>query len=121
MADQNGDKQMRTMFILGGLCLLAACGGNPNVPPRVTWSYGAGNGDPVSNSSAVKYSFANGLGKDMPVPADQMPTVSHAYGAEGTHGVTEQMVPAAQAPQRVASPTPPTPHPAITPAPSAHL
>lgn len=111
---------MRKVMVLGGLVLLAACGGNPNVPPQVTWSYGAGNGDPVPNAATPRYSFANGLGQDMPVPAGQMPTVSRAYGADGTSGVMEQTAPASPN-TNYASPAQGTQHPAIAPAQSSHL
>lgn len=113
---------MRKIVILGGVLFLAACGGNPDVAPKVTYGYGAGNGDPVPfNGPAPVYSFGNGLGADMPVAAGQMPTITRAYGADETKNVTEQMSPTTQPQQNFAAPAPTNPHPAIAPATSSHL
>jgi hypothetical protein len=113
---------MRTMLVLGGVLFLAACGGNPNVPPKVSYGYGAGNGDPIPFSGpAPQYSFGSGLGNGDPVAPSVKPTVSRGYGAEqfAGAGVMEQTTPA-QPQQQYAAPSQ-TQHPAIAPATSSHL
>ena len=107
---------MRKVLMVGvaGL-LMTACAAQPDVPPVVSWSYGAGNGDPVqSQGPAPAYSFANGLGADVPVSSGAKPTVQYGYGAENEQGQMVQMQPSAPASQRVAAPAA-NPSPATAP------
>jgi len=99
---------MRQTFLLcSTVLLLAGCGGQPNVPPVVSWQYGAGNGDPIPyQGPAPVYSRAYGMGADVPVNSGQKPTVQYGYGAENESGVMVQMQPSAPATQRVAAPAP---------------
>jgi hypothetical protein len=117
--DGGGDKQMRKVLMAGfGGLLVTACAAQPNVPPVVSWSYGAGNGDPVQyQGPAPAYSFANGLGADVPVSSGGKPTVQYGYGAENQQGTMVQMQPSAPASQQVAAPAA-TGSPA--PAPGSH-
>lgn len=95
---------MRKIWVLGAVLVVAACGGNPNVPPTVTWQYGAGNGDPMPYPGPTPvYSRSYGLGADVPVSMGGKPTVQYGYGAENESGVMVQS-PAAPAPQRLAAP-----------------
>ena len=86
---------MRKLFIVTpALFLLAACASNyvPPPPPRVSWSYGAGNGDGVQYPGpAPKYSFSYGAGADVPVNSGAKPTMNFGYGGEGVSGDMVQM------------------------------
>lgn len=111
---------MRKLLLLSAVLGLAACGGNPDVAPKVTYGYGALSDGAGYNGPAPKYSFANGLGQDMPVDTSAAPKMSYAYGADGLNNVTEQMTPAQN--QQLAAPAPQPQHPAIAaPAPNSHL
>ena len=104
---------MRALFVLApGLILLGACTSTANVPPQVSWSYGAGNGDGVQyQGPPPKYSFSYGAGADVPVSSGGHPTMSYGYGGDGTTGDTVQMV--APQKQQLAQPAP-------APNPNAH-
>lgn len=96
---------MRNTLLLGGVLLLAACGGNPDVPPQVSWQYGAGNGDPVAyQGPAPTYSRAYGVGSDVPVNSGGKMNVQYGYGADNESGVMVQTQPRAPAPTRLAAP-----------------
>lgn len=84
---------MRKLILVAPcLFLLGACTSTANVPPIVSWSYGAGNGDGVQYPGPPpKYSFAYGSGADVPVNSGAHPTMSYGYGAESTTGDTVQM------------------------------
>lgn len=109
---------MRKVLMVGVGLFVTACAAQPDVPPVVSWSYGAGNGDPVqSQGPAPTYSFANGLSADVPVNSGAKPTVQYGYGAENEKGMMVQMQPSAPAPQQVAAPATP---PAQAAAPGRH-
>lgn len=95
----------RLMLIAPALLMLGACTSTANVPPIVSWSYGAGNGDGVKYPGPPpKYSFNYGAGSDVPVSSGARPTMSYSYGAEGTTGDMVQMV--APEKQQLAAPAP---------------
>ena len=96
---------MRSIFMAAAAVLLASCGGQPDVPPTVTWGYGTGNGDPVAYPGpAPVYSRSYGLGADVPVSAGAAPTVQYGYGADGETGVMVQSTPPAPPAQHVTAP-----------------
>ncbi len=99
---------MRKLIILSpALFLLAACSNYvPDPPPKVSWSYGAGNGDNVPYPGPPpKYSFSYGAGADVPVSNGATPTTSFGYGADGVNGDMVQMTTPTPN-QQVAQPTP---------------
>ena len=107
---------MRNIVIVGGLLLLAGCGGNPSVPPVVSWSYGAGNGDGVQYPGpAPKYSFADGIGKDVPTDSGFKYTTQYGYGGDSTTGVMVGMAPVDKTQQLAAPAANTVPTPATTP------
>ncbi len=96
---------MRKLVMLTpALFLLAACASTANVPPKVSWSYGAGNGDNVPyQGPPPKYSFSYGAGADVPVSSGAHPTMSYGYGGDGVTGDMVQMT-APEPKQQVAQP-----------------
>ncbi|RYY16686.1 MAG: hypothetical protein EON55_03845 [Alphaproteobacteria bacterium] len=87
------------------LFLLGACTSTANVPPIVSWSYGAGNGDGVKYPGPPpKYSFNYGAGSDVPVTSGAHPQMSYGYGGDGVTGSSVQMV--APEKQQLAAPAP---------------
>ncbi|MBV8915360.1 MAG: hypothetical protein JOZ05_20255 [Acetobacteraceae bacterium] len=88
----------------------------------MSWSYGAGNGDPIQYPGAAPvYSRSYGMGADVPVSTGQKPAVQYGYGADNESGVTVQTQPAAPAPQRLAAPaTAPAAGQLTSPAPGTH-
>jgi hypothetical protein len=102
---------MRTGVVVIAVLILAGCAGNADVPPKVSWGYGTGNGDPVAYPGpAPVYSRAYGLSADVPVSTGAKPNVQYGYGADNETGVMVQTQPSQ--PQRVAAPTPSTQTPA---------
>ena len=92
-------------MLIPSLFMLAACASTANVPPKVSWSYGAGNGDGVQYPGPPpKYSFSYGAGADVPVSNGTTPVTSFGYGAEGVTGDMVQMTTPAPN-QQVAQPT----------------
>ena len=95
----------KVMTMTAALFLVAACTSTANVPPIVSWSYGAGNGDGVQYPGPPpKYSFSYGAGADVPVSSGAKPTMGYSYGAESTKGDMVQMSKPEQ--QQVAQPAP---------------
>lgn len=95
---------LRLIVLTPGLLLLGACVSTANIPPKVSWSYGAGNGDGVQYPGPPPiYSFNYGAGADVPVSSGAHPTMSYAYGADGTTGDAVQMT--APPKQQMAQPT----------------
>lgn len=97
----------KLILIAPGLLLLGACTSTANVPPIVSWSYGAGNGDGVQYPGPPpKYSFNYGAGADVPVNSGGKPQMSYGYGGEGMTGSAVQMT--APEKQQLAAPIPKT-------------
>ena len=96
---------MRKAVIVSALVALAGCSAaDPSTPTKVSWSYGAGNGDGVSYPGpAPVYKRANGLESDAVAPPKQEPKVSYGWGAENQNGGVVQTEP--QSNQRVAAPS----------------
>ena len=102
---------MKKLIVLApGMLLLAACASTANVPPKVSWSYGAGNGDGVQYPGPPpQYSFSYGAGADVPVTSGAKPTMSYGYGGESTTGDMVQMAtptPSTQVAQPTQAPNP---------------
>ncbi len=107
---------MRSFVVIGALIALAGCNAASSpTPTKVSWQYGAGNGDGVTYSGpAPKYNRAYGWGADqVTIPAGKPSATNYAWGAEGQSGTMVRVTPNAQ--QRVAAPAP-VPNPAPTPA-----
>ena len=99
---------MRYALMIGTALLLAGCN-NPgwNTPPKVTYGYGAGNGDPIAYPGpAPIYSQAYGM-TDSGASAGQAPKTQFGYGADGMNNVAVQMGTPGAAQQRVAAPANP--------------
>ena len=99
---------MRTLVVVAALAAVAGCSAtNPAAAPtKVSWQYGAGNGDGVNYSGpAPVYKRAYGVGAAAVAPAAQEPKVNYTYGAENQSGVmVQQETPKPN--QQAASPTP---------------
>lgn len=108
------------LIVLGSGLMLAACGGNPDVAPKVSYSFNPGNGDGVQyQGPAPKISYAYGLGNGDSVQSGQKANIQYGYGAESTTGDMVQMTPAEK--QQLASPAANTvPTPATTRQPGTH-
>ncbi len=115
---------MRGLVIIPAMIALVGCSAvDPSAPAKVSWQYGAGNGDGVSYPGpAPIYSRAYGLDADQVAPSATAPDVKYGYGAENQTGSMVQVAP--QSPQQLASPAPaqqlaprPNEHPA---APGTH-
>ena len=80
---------------------------NPGTAPtKVSWQYGAGNGDGVSYPGpAPVFKRAYGLESDAVAPPSQEPKVNYGWGAENQNGGMVQQT-APQSAQQVASPAP---------------
>lgn len=95
----------KSLLFVPCVLLLGACTSTANVPPIVSWSYGAGNGDGVQYPGPPpKYSFNYGAGADVPVNSGAQPTMSYGYGAESTTGDMVQMTTPEK--QQLAAPAP---------------
>lgn len=117
---------MRSLVIIPAMIALVGCSAvDPSAPAKVSWQYGAGNGDGVSYPGpAPVYQRAYGLGADQATPSATTPNVNYGYGADNQTGSMVQVAPPSPQQQQVASPAPtqqPTPrldqHPA---APGTH-
>lgn len=115
---------MRDFVIVPAMIALVGCAAvDPSAPTKVSWQYGAGNGDGVSYPGpAPVYKRAYGLESDAVAAPSQEPKVNYGWGAENQTGGMVQTAP--ESAQRVAAPAPaqqPTPrqdeHPA---APGTH-
>ena len=99
---------MRSLVVVAAMAALVGCtAANPGTAPtKVSWAYGAGNGDGVSYPGpAPVYKRAYGLETDAVAPPAQEPKVSYAYGADNqTGGMVRQTLP--QPAQQAASPAP---------------
>ena len=110
---------MRTALLIGTVLLAAGCSAQPQAPTRVSWSYGAGNGDGVSYAGPKPvfqraYGPGNGDGVTASGPA---PTERYGYGAENVNGSMVQMSPEQR--QQVAAPSS-APTPSGSTAPGSH-
>lgn len=95
----------KLILIAPCVLFLGACTSTANVPPIVSWSYGAGNGDGVQYPGPPpKYSFNYGAGADVPVNSGGKPQMSYGYGGEGITGSSVQMI--APEKQQLAAPIP---------------
>ncbi len=98
---------MRKFLIVAAMAALAGCtAADPSAAPtKVSWQYGAGNGDGVSYPGpAPVYKRAYGLEADAVAPPAQDPKVNYAYGADNQTGSMVQTAP--QPTQKVAAPAP---------------
>ena len=98
---------MRHLVVAAAVAALAGCTAtDPGAAPtKVSWQYGAGNGDGVSYSGPPPvYKRAYGLGADAVASPAQEPKVSYAYGAENHSGSMVQTAP--QPAQQAAAPAP---------------
>ena len=96
---------MRSILIIGTAFLAVGWSAMPPAPAKVTWEYGAANGDGVSYPGPKPiFKRAYGLGNGDGVQSGQTATTSYGYGAEGATGTMVQMSP--QQPQMLAAATP---------------
>ena len=98
---------MRNLVVVAALAALAGCTAtDPGAAPtKVSWQYGAGNGDGESYPGPPPvYKHAYGVGADAVAPATQEPKVNYSYGAENHSGGMVGMTP--QSAQQVATPSP---------------
>ncbi len=96
---------MRSFIVVAGMIALAGCAVDPSAPTKVSWEYGAGNGDGVAyQGPAPVYSRSYGWGADQVSAPAAQPTVNYAWGAENQSGGMVQTTPEAK--QKVASPAP---------------
>lgn len=110
---------MRGLVVIPAMIALVGCSAvDSSAPAKVSWQYGAGNGDGVAYPGpAPIYKRAYGLGADQVTTSADTPTVNYGYGAENQAGTMVQVAPPSS--QQVASPSPaqqPTPRPAEHPA-----
>ena len=99
---------MRKFVVVAAMAALVGCTAtDPGAAPtKVSWQYGAGNGDGVNYPGpAPVYKRAYGVGVDAVAPPAQDPKVNYAYGAENQSGTMVQQD-APKPAQQVASPTP---------------
>lgn len=99
---------MRNLVVVAALAALAGCTAtDPGAAPtKVSWAYGAGNGDGVSYPGpAPVYKHAYGVGADAVAPAAQEPKVNYSYGAENHSGSMVGMTPQQPAQQAAAPST----------------
>ena len=98
---------MRSFVVVAAVAALAGCSAvDPGTAPtKVSWAYGAGNGDGVSYPGpAPVYKRAYGLESDAVAPPAQEPKVNYAYGAENQSGTMVQQEDP-KAAQHAAAPT----------------
>ena len=98
---------MRSFVVVAAMAALAGCAAvDPGTAPtKVSWQYGAGNGDGVAYPGpAPVYKRAYGLESDAVAPPPQEPKVNYGWGAENATGMVQQTNP--QPAQQVASPAP---------------
>lgn len=103
---------MRGFVVLSAMVALVGCNAvDPGAAPtKVSWAYGAGNGDGVAYPGPKPvFRRANGLESDAVAPPATEPRVAYGWGAENVTNGTMQVTPEAQ--QKVASPAP-SQHPA---------
>jgi len=99
---------MRSFVVVAALAALVGCTAvDPGTAPtKVSWQYGAGNGDGVSYPGpAPVFKRAYGLESDAVAPPAQEPKVNYGWGAENAKGgMVQQTTP--QPARQVASPAP---------------
>ena len=99
---------MRSFVVVAAMAALVGCTATDpgSAPTKVSWEYGAGNGDGVAYPGpAPIYKRAYGLEADAVAPPAQEPKVNYAYGAENqTGGMVQQDGP--KPAQQVAAPAP---------------
>lgn len=104
---------MRSFIVVAGMMALVGCAAvDPSAPTKVSWEYGAGNGDGVAYPGpAPVYNRSYGWGADQVSAPAQAPVTNYAWGAENqSGGMVQQTSP--QPAQQVASPAPsPAPAP----------
>ena len=98
---------MRGLVIIPAMIALVGCSTvDPSAPAKVSWQYGAGNGDGVSYPGpAPIYKRAYGLNADQVSPSGTAPTISYGYGAENQTGTMVERAPPPPS-QQLASPAP---------------
>ena len=98
---------MRNLVVVAALAALAGCSATDlgAAPTKVSWAYGAGNGDGVSYQGPPPvYKRAYGLETDAVAPPAQEPKINYAYGAENHSGSMVQQE-APKPAQQVAAPS----------------
>ncbi len=96
---------MRKTLLIGSVLLAAGCSAQPPAPAKVSWSYGAGNGDGVTyDGPKPVFSRGNGLGNGDGVSSGTTAKENYGYGAENASGVMVQTTPE-QPRQQIAAPT----------------
>ncbi len=104
---------MRSFVVVAAMAALVGCTAvDPGTAPtKVSWQYGAGNGDGVSYPGpAPVYKRAYGLDADAVAKPAQEPKVNYAWGAENQNGGMVQQD-TSKPTQQVAAPAP-AQHPA---------
>lgn len=93
---------MRKLWLAAPVLLLAGCGGNPDVPPTVSWQLGAGSADQYPGPKPT-YSWAGGQGTDLATSSAQAAKPQYSFGPNGA----SMVIPGSpSAPQQVAAPAP---------------
>jgi len=80
---------MRSFVVVAAMAALVGCTAvDPGTAPtKVSWQYGAGNGDGVSYPGpAPIFKRAYGLEADAPTAPPQEPKVNYGWGAENQSG-----------------------------------
>lgn len=97
---------MRSFVVVAGMMALAGCAAvDPSAPTKVSWEYGAGNGDGVAYPGpAPVYSRSYGWGADQVSAPATAPTVNYSWGAENQTGGMVQTTP--EPARQLASPAP---------------
>ena len=99
---------MRSLVVVAALAALAGCSTvDPGqAPTKVSWDYGAGNGDGVAYPGpAPVFKRAYGLEADAPTKPAQEPKVNYSWGAENQSGGMVQQD-ASTRTQQATAPTP---------------
>lgn len=96
---------MRSFVVVAGMMALVGCAAvDPSAPTKVSWEYGAGNGDGVAYPGpAPVYSRSYGWGADQVSAPATAPTVNYSWGAENQSGGMVQTTP--EATTQVAAPS----------------
>lgn len=95
---------MRNVLLLGTV-LMAGCSMQPPSPAKVSWQYGAGNGDGVAYPGPKPiFQRAYGPGNGDGVTSGQAATENYGYGGDGQTSTMVQVAPESR--QMMAAPTP---------------
>ena len=105
---------MRSVLLLGTIVLVAGCSLQQPAPAKVSWQYGAGNGDSVSYQGPPPvFQRAYGPGNGDGVTSGQTATTGYGYGGDGQTGTMVQFGPEPK--QMMAAPTPTSTTPQAVP------